>query len=657
MTRNYVGTLNRKNIIELLDGASIESFAPADGVIGNDVVNDTAAFDAADAWSAANNGRPVYIPPPVVRYRWDTAWASAGGSRLVGLGDVEIRAASTNNLLTVNGSDFHLENLAFLSDHANSNFLLKVAEGADRAVLRKLRPTMCPSFIRMYGNDCVIDDILAAQVRGTLVRIDGTSNGGNAYNVRGQNIQTVFNVDSDVTGGVASGPYNWKITRAAKWLVEDDLSAYQLTQTGSALFPTKYVYDEWGNVVETYGGDVVSMTFEAHHFIMEDLSTLNSRDGSGTINGNDCVIRGHRAKYGLGGGIGLFGSRCRVYDAEMSYMRRGIICSSAFGNFASYNQIFGGNIEYCRSWGIVPSQIGVRRWVSGGTYSSTARYCACWDETNQVWNFYRSSVGSDHFGDTPMTFTVDGDGVPLSGSDNGSGATWTWVSQGPDLAPTGNMFFGVRCLHNGRSDEAGIGSTYAGIANWNNRNNALNYRYGCHGTADGLISDYNEHQPNNLHGEKPVFRRITGGTVSGTTAVLTTDGLAPGADNQLVVSNITCGKIDGTLLIRDNDSQGFRAWAFTGTFRRTATAADPEWRGTPTFTMGEGTGLSWLDGITPAWSIDSTYKAIQISVTAPANASPLRGVSCRAEFTAITMLEIPEDNLGEAEEEVPPEEP
>jgi len=495
-----------------------------------------------------------------------------------------------------------------------------------------------------------------------LIRLDGTASDNLIYGFGGRNIQTGLNMDATTNLGTGTGPHGNKIIRGKKWVEEDYLTAEQLLRTGNYLFPDKHVYDENGDEVTTYGGDIFSCTAEGYDNTFEDNETIGSRDGSGTINGDHNIIRGHRASYGLGGGIGMFGSFNQIYGLETKFVRRGLVMMSAFGGFGSYNQIFGGHIRNSRYWGVVTSQVGLRVWVPGAAYSSRARYIAVYDPASQVYRVYVSATGTDTFGTTRMTHESGEatDGSYAYGVSPPTLTQWSYVSKAASLKPVGNVIYGVRFENNGTTEE-GISSDLVGRAHMRNLNQAENYRFGIRGFSDGVIPDSTLQQTGVIQGAVPVFRNIAGNTTTSTVAVLTTDGSAPGPDNQMVVGNTQRGRIDGTLTILDNDSQGFRDWTFSASFRRISSSAAPEFRvgssvATPSFTQGNGTGLSWLDGITPAWSIDSVNFAIQISLTIPANASPVRAVSAKATYRSIATLELPQDDLAGAEEETPPDE-
>jgi hypothetical protein len=652
------GTTYARNLgEELLDGVNIWRFADS-ASNGDNVTNDSAMWQRAADWSRDNGGRPVYIPPATTRWRLGTALTGLEGARLIGLGDPEVYFAATSTVMNISGPRMVMRDLRFFSSNSSTNFAIYVADGADDYEFENLYLENGNSFIRTFGDNGRLSRIRGAQLFGTLIRLDGTAYNNSIYDFGGPNIQTGVNVDSAADLGVGTGPHGNFIRRGKKWVVEADLTPYQQTRTGNVLFPTKHVYDEDGNEITTYGGDVFSCTLEGYDNTFEDNETIGSRDGSGTINGNHNIVRGHRASYGLGGGIGMFGSFNQIFGLETKYVRRGIVMMCAFGGFGSYNSVHGGHIRNSRYYGLVSSQVGIRKWVENGVYSSVARYCAVEDLTNNIWNIYNSHTGTSTFGPRRMTHT-SGDGTDESIDPYGDQTVWTWVSTGTSLKPVGNTFHGLRLDTNGTEPE--VSSDLVGRAHWRNLNQAECYRYGCPGFSDGLIPDSTLPQQGALLGSVPVYRRITGDTTNNVTSVLTTDGKSPTVDNQYVVGNTLRGRVDGVLTIVDNDSQGFRDWTTSASFRRTSSTAAPEFRvgssiATPTFTQGNGTGLSWLDGITPVWTTDNTTKAIQISITVPPNASPVRGVSAKFVPKNNVMLELPDDDTSDGDEQTPPEE-
>lgn len=649
----FSGTTNARSLAaDLLDGVNIARFSGAGDTFGDGVVNDSAMFARAATYSKENGGRPIYVPPAPVEYRIGTALTGLEGATFIGLGNPEIRFSVTSTVMTISGPKMVLKNLKFKSSMASTNFAISISEGADNCIFEDLYLDTGNSFIRTFGDRCRFSNIKANELYGSLIRLDGTASDNVIYDFGGRNVQTGLNMDAAANLGTRSGPHSNKITRGKKWVEEDYLTAEQQLRTGNYLFPTKHVYDEDGNEVTTYGGDIFSCTAEGYDNTFEDNETLHSRDGSGTVNGDHNVIRGHRASYGLGGGIGMFGSFNQIYSLETKYVRRGLVMMSAFGGYGSYNTVHGGYIRNSRYWGVVTSQNGMRLWVSGQSYPSRARYCAVYDSGSGVYRVYVSSTGTTQFGTTLMTHETgsETDGSIAYGTTD-TPCMWTYVSKAASLKPVGNVLFGVRFEDNGI--EAEVGASLVGKAHMRNMNQAENYRYGIRGFSDGLIPDYNAQQQRVIGGQMPVYRRIA----AGVTAVLTTDGRAPTEENQMVVSNIMSGRVEVMLSIRDNDSQGFRDWTSTASFRRSASGSAPEFRigssvATPTFTQGNGTGLSWLDGITPVWTIDGTYFAIQISVTCPADHS----ISCRATFRSLTALQLPTDDTAGGDEQEPPDE-
>ena len=649
------GTTYARNLgDELLDGVNIWRFA--DGADNGDgTTNDSAMFARALAWSKEHNGRPVYVPPATDEWRLGTALTGIEGATLIGLGQAVVRFVATSTVMTIAGPRLVMKNLRFASSMESTNFAIAISEGADDCIFEDLFLDTGNSFIRTFGDRCRFSNIKAQELYGSLIRLDGTASDNNIYDFGGRNVQTGLNMDAASNLGAGSGPHNNKITRGKKWVEADYLTAEQQLRTGNYLFPTKHVYDEDGNEVATYGGDIFSCTAEGHSNTFEDNETIGSRDGSGTINGDYNVVRGHRASYGLGGGIGMFGSFNEIYGLETKYVRRGLVMMSAFGGYGSYNKVHGGVIRNSRYWGVVTSQVGLRLWVSGASYSSRARYCAVYDPTDLVYRTYVSSTGTTQFGTDLMRHETGSasDGSIAYGPTD-TPCMWTFVSKAASLKPVGNVLFGTRFENNGI--EAEVGAALVGKAHMRNQNQAENYRYGIRGFSDGLIPDYNAQQQRVIGGQMPVYRRIAGGAETSTTAVLTTDGRAPTEENQMVVSNVQSGRMEVMLSIRDNNSQGFRDWTSTVSFRRSASGELPEFRigssvATPTFTQGNGTGLSWLDGITPTWTIDGTNFAIQISVTCPAT----RSISCRATIRSLTALQLPDDDTANGEEQPDPE--
>lgn len=629
------GTPNARTLgADILDGVNILRCGQPGVNYGNGTTDDGPLFQAAATFSRQNGGRPVYIgPAPGGFWRLASAVTDTGGANLVCIGNCVILNDVSGTLWTVSGPNSRYQNFRFLGQALNnSNFMFLIQEGADYGYYGNMYYSNGGSFIRNYGDYGIFDGLQGAQLRGTLLRLDGTANNNKIYDYGGPNIQTGISFDSDANAGAGTGPYSNRLLRGKKWVVAADLTAYQQTQTGNVLFPNKPVYNAQGQLVTTYGGDIVSMTSEAHDNNIEDIETIASRDGSGTINGNDNRIDGFRATTGLGSGLGLFGNYNHATDLYASYMNQGVVSYSAFGGYGSYNTVKSGHVWKCRKYGVVSARVGIRVWIPNQAYSSVARYTAVWDPALEVWNSYGSSQGTNHFGNIRMTFQ-SGSGTDGSLDPNGNPTVWNYISTSKSIVPFGNNYFGITSEQNGIEEYVG---DLAGYADWSNSDQGRNFRYGCPNYPDGQIQDATMPMNNAIGGETTLFIRIDAGDTD-VTAPLTTDGLPPSAHNQLIVGNTQAGRIVGSLIIKDNNSQAYYAWDYSATFRRSA-LANPPTLAVSTMTQVGGVSVgtpNWIGSMVPVWNIDADNFALQILLTCPL----AKGISARARFRSVVEIE------------------
>lgn len=641
----FSGTTNARSLAaDLLDGVNIARFAGSGSDFGDDVISDTAMFQRAIDWSKQNNGRPVYVPPAPVRYRINTALTNVEGATLIGLGRPEIHIDLSGTLMTINGTgNVRLEGLRFYGNQvANQSFAIMISDGADDCVLRDLFCQDHGSFIRSFGDRCKFEGIKCAQLNGTLIRLDGQAHDNVIYDYGGQNFFTGINLDDAASQGALTGPHHNLIMRGRKIVVPADMTPYQLTQTGAVLFD-KHVYvvdpndGTVGEELTTYGGDIISATVEAYENTARDNETQQSRDGSGTFNGNHWLVEGHRSRNGLGSGIGCFGSYNQFTDFHIINCRRGIYATTAFGGYGTRNTFKGGHIDQCRYYGVSVGEIAIRLFVANATYGNGTRYTMYFDGTQ--WNTYLSTTNVTTFGPTPPTHTSGSAG---DGGTNDAGQPTSWVYMSSSALPqaSGNIFQGISVENCGI--EAEVGASWVGKANWYNKAGALNYRQGCPGTADGVIPAWGQPQNNHLEGMTRLFRWVPTSTLR----TLTADGQSPVGTNELQVGPGQTAKVAGDLLVKDSTSGNYQTWTFSFVVRRLGSESDnPSFLASPTITQSVGTSTAWMQALSPVVEIDNTNKSVRVRITGDAT----HPFTAAATFDCISVISTPETITGDEE--------
>lgn len=630
-------TAGRSAVARFGDSYSVLDF----GAVGDGVANDSAAFQAAINWSQTNN-KPVYVPPAPLRWRIATALTDAGGAIILGLGRPEIELVPAANAITLSGSGSRWEGLRFRGPHSGTNAQVQLTSTATRNTLRDLEYVNGNSFIACFGDYNRFERIRCEELRGTFIRLNDRAHDNVVSDFWLRNVVTGVSLDTSVSSGPQTGPYDNLIRDGRKWVDAATLTSFLATQTGAALL-NKRIYDPVTNAeITTLGGDICLTTIEAWQNKIERMWVRHTRDALMTINGSRNEIVDLDGADGIGSGLTIAGNENHVRGVRIRRARRGIYIIAAFGGFGNNNRISQAELVDNRLTGVRVGEELYREWVSGQSYTgstgqpSVARYIASRDDVAGVWRIYTDSVGQSTFGTIrPVHETGNtGDGGTRA---NGTASQWTFIGKAASLFPQDNTFVQVRSYNNGKlivagSNDGGISdATRVNLENWFCRDGARAFRYGCQPDGDGQVP-VSTSDNGILAGRAPLIGRVT----DANWVVLTSDQTPPGANNQMTIAANERGTVQGIVQIGDHASQASRSWAVDFAFRRGGSGA-PSLIGSATVTQIATSGDAFLASHNVDVQIDSTNNAIQVRVLGVAG----RTTSARFTYIASTIRPLP----------------
>lgn len=584
------------------------------GAVGNGIVDDTAAFQAAINWSAANK-QPVLIPRNVDDNKHYVLGpvVDPGGAQLIGVDMPRILATSDSTAtVTVNGPNSVYSNLYWIGTGTTTTFLFMLIVTATNTQILNQELHIGNSFIACYSSYNIFDTIWAFETRGTLIHGYVGANHNRVYHFGGRNLMSGVVLDaSNQSVGANNGPGWWELYDGHKWVDFNQMTAQQKAAVGNP------VTDPLSGVVyQTYGGDIFATTVEAHHCTGYRLHTEQAADSSITINGSYITIFDFRAENGVNAGLSVAGNNCMFVACRAYNMLDGITVRSAFGGFPTNNTFVQCNSEYCRAWGVTAGNENYREWQPLFNGGSPASYTVVADDptTPTVWRAYRTQGGAtQYYGSIRMTgenfgtiYTdhSSGDTPPYGLNVNGVPNQWNYLNKSTSELPQNNVFFGCVSLNNGIGADAG---GTPGLSNWQIIPGSAVYRYGSPGYGDGMVQG-----SDNLVNGITVIASVP----TATTLTLTTDGKTPVGLNEYAIALLERGVFSGQLILGVVGAGYSAAYTITGAYARAGGAGSPVViLGSPTITKVGDSGEGFWGSVSVTVTVENTtYFALRINL-------------------------------------------